>query len=65
MSANEEKCLYCDCTSDETPLIPLRYRGANTWICPQHLPILIHKPAQLADKLPGVEKLTPPEGHEH
>ncbi|MBN1668307.1 MAG: hypothetical protein JW862_14535 [Anaerolineales bacterium] len=27
------------------------------YICPQHLPILIHKPAQLADKLPGAEKL--------
>jgi hypothetical protein len=40
--------------------MPFEYRGKAYWICPQHLPILIHKPATLADKLPGVELITPP-----
>ena len=60
----EEKCIYCERTSDEVPLLAMRHRGQALWICPQHLPILIHKPAQLADKLPGAQNLTP-EGHDH
>jgi hypothetical protein len=59
-----ETCLVCDRTSDIIPLIRLQFRGEEAWICPQHLPILIHKPAQLADKLPGLE-LLPPVHHEH
>jgi hypothetical protein len=57
-------CLYCQRSANEVPLLNLRYRGTETWICAQHLPILIHKPGQLADKLPGLEKIDPPE-HEH
>jgi hypothetical protein len=59
MDSQTETCLYCGQSSDQVPLIALRYRGATAWICPQHLPILIHKPAQLASKLPGVENLSP------
>jgi hypothetical protein len=35
------------------------------WICPQHLPILIHKPVRLAEKLPGLENLGEPEENAH
>ena len=65
MADNLPACLYCDRTSDQVPLINLHFKGNNVWICPQHLPILIHKPAQLADKLPGMESLEPPEGHDN
>jgi len=64
LSQEAIQCLYCQRSSEEVPLINLRYRGADAWICPQHLPILIHKPPQLADNLPGIEGLTPVE-HEH
>jgi len=57
-------CLYCQRSDEEVPLLNLRFKGSDAWICAQHLPILIHKPAQLADKLPGLEGLTPAE-HEH
>jgi hypothetical protein len=50
-------CVYCDLTSNEIPLINMQYLGKQVWICPQHLPILIHKPALLAEKLPGVERI--------
>jgi hypothetical protein len=56
-------CIYCDQSSDVTPLILLTYQGGDLYICPQHLPILIHEPAKLAGKLPGVENLIPPKGH--
>jgi hypothetical protein len=58
-------CIYCERTSDQVPLLVLRYQGAEMCICPQHLPILIHQPARLADKLPGAENLAPPEEHHH
>ncbi len=54
-------CLACDRNSNETPLIPLDYQGSRLWICPQHLPILIHRPEELVGKLPGAEELRPAE----
>jgi len=48
------RCLHCESTSDEVPLLLLRFKERDVWICPQHLPILIHKPAELAHKLPGL-----------
>jgi hypothetical protein len=63
MSTKEEKCIYCERNSDEVPLLALSHRGQALWICPQHLPILIHKPEQLADRLPGAANLGVPEGH--
>jgi hypothetical protein len=53
----EPRCLQCDRSSVEIPLITLRYQDKEYWICPQHLPILIHKPEQLAAKLPGAANL--------
>ncbi len=56
-------CISCGADSDHAPLLPFLYKGEEYHICPQHLPILIHKPAQLVDRLPGLEMLAPPEGH--
>ncbi len=53
MTVSEPKCLYCDQTSQQIPLISLRYQDREYWICPEHLPVMIHKPEQLVDKLPG------------
>jgi hypothetical protein len=57
-------CIYCERTSGEVPLIPFIYQDTQAWICPQHLPVLIHQPARLADKLPGIEKLNPAPDHD-
>jgi hypothetical protein len=65
MSPTDEKCLYCERDADLVPLIALRFRGQALWICPQHLPILIHKPEQLADKLPGAVFIDWVEPHSH
>ncbi|HJW89974.1 MAG TPA: hypothetical protein VJ436_04985 [Anaerolineales bacterium] len=65
MNSDQPNCLYCEQTSDQVPLLPLTYRGKQIWICPQHLPILIHKPAQLSGKLPGAEDFERAEGHPH
>lgn len=65
MSQLKDVCLYCQQGSDQVPLMPVVFKGQELWICPQHLPILIHKPAQLADKLPGMTQISPVEPHHH
>jgi hypothetical protein len=52
---NEKVCLNCNRTDEKVPLISFSFKGSEKYICPQCLPVLIHKTQQLADKLPGVE----------
>lgn len=61
MSPTNDACLVCERSDQEVPLVPFRYRGNERSICSQHLPLLIHDPARLADVLPGAEDMTPAE----
>lgn len=63
MNQTKPVCIACEADSEQVPLMPFLYKGREYHICPQHLPLLIHKPAQLADRLPGLEQLGPSEGH--
>jgi len=54
-------CLACNRSQDDVPLVSLVYQGSSHWICPQHLPLLIHDPARLAGKLDGAESMEPAE----
>ncbi|MBI5304619.1 MAG: hypothetical protein HY868_20970 [Chloroflexi bacterium] len=47
MSQDSVRCLHCGRTSGEVPLLSLHYADKQFWICPQGLPLLIHKPQQL------------------
>lgn len=62
MTENTPRCLVCQETSHEIPLLKLEYQEQEYYICPQHFPILIHQPQKLVGLLPGAEKL---QGHEH
>jgi hypothetical protein len=59
-----KQCLACGRGPDVTPLLALEYRGTAHWICPQHLPVLIHDPAKLIGKLAGAEQLRPADHHD-
>jgi len=61
---NRPTCLACRRDSDATPLVSLEYRGTRYWICPQHLPVLIHEPARLVGTLEGAENLEPSDYHD-
>lgn len=50
-------CLVCQQSEDDVPIVAFRFRGADLWICSQHLPVLIHSPQKLADILPGADGL--------
>jgi hypothetical protein len=62
MTATTPACLVCGQTSEIIPLLALTYQGQQHWICPSDLPVLIHKPGELVNKLPGAANLKP---HEH
>ncbi|KAA3617080.1 MAG: hypothetical protein D8M58_04210 [Calditrichaeota bacterium] len=53
----KKACLFCDRDEHEIPLISLVYQGNSMWICPQHMPNLIHNPSSLEGKLPGAENM--------
>jgi len=57
-------CLVCRKSSDEVPLISFQFKGKGLWICPQHLPILIHDPGKLESVLPGADGLSPADHHD-
>ncbi len=52
-------CLNCQRPESVVPLVSLRYQSAPGWICSQCLPILIHKPQQLAGRLTNAEAIAP------
>lgn len=63
MNSNEtHRCILCERSDQVVPLLELHFQGASYYVCPQDLPVLIHKPQQLIGKLPGAENLA---GHEH
>jgi hypothetical protein len=64
MEPTKKACLACQRGEQETPLVCLDYKDERFWICPQHLPILIHDPAQLIGQLPGAENLKPADTHD-
>ena len=58
MDKNTEKhCLVCSQDEHQVPLVQLNYKGHNYYICPQHIPVLIHNPNQLEGLLPGAENM--------
>ncbi len=64
-SGKTHYCLNCGRSDREIPLVSLLYEGQGAWICSQCLPILIHKPFQLAGKLRNATELeaAPPDRH--
>jgi hypothetical protein len=54
-----QRCINCNRSDEQTPLFSLAFKGEQISICPQCLPVLIHRPEELADKLPGIETPAP------
>ncbi len=54
---NEKVCLICKQDEENVPLVQVDYKGNNYYICPQHIPVLIHDPGQLEGLLPGAENM--------
>ena len=57
-------CLRCGKSEQDAPILKVFFRGSETAICSSCLPVLIHRPEQLAGKLEGAEDLEPSD-HDH
>ncbi len=55
--SNIKECLVCKKSSIETPVTKFYYQESEFYICPQHIPVLIHKPQELVGLLDGADKL--------
>ncbi len=56
MSTTKE-CLVCKTSFTEIPVTKFYYQKSEFYICPQHIPVLIHNPQELIGLLPGAAKL--------
>lgn len=63
MSPNST-CINCERTDQEVPILSVTFKGEPVSICTSCLPVMIHKPQNLAPKLPGAEEIGPG-GHHH
>lgn len=60
-STSVSRCVACDRTQEQVPLLTLDFQNRTFSICPQHLPMLIHDPKTLIGRLPGAEGMEPAE----
>jgi hypothetical protein len=64
MTPSTPSCVMCERGLHESPLLRLAFRESEFWICPQHLPVLIHDPSKLVGRLAGAETLRPSDYHD-
>ncbi len=57
MSDLKKECIVCKKTHEEIPLVKFDYKETSFWICPQHIPVIIHDPAKLVGILPDAENM--------
>ncbi|WP_166961355.1 hypothetical protein [Yeosuana marina] len=55
--SHSKVCIVCKKSSEETPVTKFHYKDSTFYICPQHLPVLIHKPEELVGLLDGADTL--------
>ena len=58
-------CFNCGSSEQERPLLTLKFQGKEVYLCPQCMPIMIHEPYQLVDKLPRFTPPTSSSPHDH
>ena len=51
----EKECLLCKKKDNETILVNMSYKKNEIWMCPAHLPVLIHSPQKLVGIIEGAE----------
>jgi hypothetical protein len=47
----------CNSNKNEVPVTKFEYKNIEFYICPQHIPVLIHDPQKLVGLIPDADKL--------
>jgi hypothetical protein len=51
-----KECLVCQKSSKEIPVTKFYYQESEFYICPQHMPTIIHNPQELIGLIEGADK---------
>ncbi len=54
---DHKECLVCKKSAQEVPVTKFYYQETHFYICPQHIPVLIHDPQKLVGLLPGADEM--------
>jgi len=49
------KCIVCNQTENEVPILSFKFKNIKYNICSQHIPMLIHKAQALETVIPGIK----------
>jgi len=49
------KCIVCNQSENEIPIIQFKFKKITYHICSQHIPVLIHKAQALETIIPGIQ----------
>jgi hypothetical protein len=60
-----KKCVLCEKSSGEIPVISFEYQGSEYGVCTAHLPALLHKPELFEGKLADAGKAWTDQDHHH
>jgi len=55
--SHSKTCIVCKKSSMETPVTKFYHKDSKFYICPQHIPVLIHNPQELIGLLDGADTL--------
>ena len=55
-------CINCQRNEDELPLTEWRMAGNSFWVCPECLPLLIHRRTEVMPRWNLATRATPPTG---
>ncbi|GGK32348.1 hypothetical protein GCM10007962_28390 [Yeosuana aromativorans] len=55
--SHSKVCMVCKKSSADTPVTKFHYKDSAFYICPQHLPVLIHNPQELVGLLDGADTM--------
>lgn len=47
----QKQCFNCKAKESEIPVVNMRFKGKELWICPRCIPNLIHEPQIVQDNL--------------
>lgn len=51
----DKRCFNCDKTESDIPVLNMKYKQNELWVCPQCIPNLIHNPDVVQSKLSNTE----------
>lgn len=52
---NTKECLVCKKSETQVPVTKFYYQKSEFYICPQHMPVIIHNPQELVGLLNGAD----------